>query len=324
MGCRVEPAFYLPLGPIYIARPGAEDIPLGPPSGPHDRKGGSMSRLLVLTLALSCAATWAQADSGALKRIKDSGTITLGYRDNAAPFSFRGTDGKPAGYSVDLCSRIANAIKGELKLKSLKVNWVPVTAQTRLKAVADGKVDMECSMTTVTLARQKQVDFSSLIFVDGGNALMREDTKLRRAVDLAGKKVAVQGGTTTEQLLRQALKAQRVDAEVVVVKTPAEGLARLQDGSVAAFAGDRIALALLARNARDPDKLQMLEQDYSYEPYAIVLPRGDSDLRLAVNRELARLFRSGDISEVMNMWFGAIGTPSVLLTAMVYLNSIPE
>jgi ABC-type amino acid transport substrate-binding protein len=283
-----------------------------------------MSRLLVLTLALSCAATCAQADGGALKRIKDSGTITLGYRDNAAPFSFRGTDDKPAGYSVELCSRIANAIKQQLKLPALKVNWVAVNAQTRLKAVAEGKVDMECGMTTVTLARQKQVDFSNLIFVDGGNMLLREDATLRRTADLAGRKIAVQGGTTTEQVLRQSLKALRVDAEILHVKTPAEGLALVEDGKATALAGDRIVLAMLAKRARDPGKLQMLEQDYSYEPYAITLPRGDADLRLAVNRELARLFRTGDISEVLNHWFGAIGAPSVLLTAMVYLNSIPE
>ena len=283
-----------------------------------------MSRLFALALALSCAATCAQADGGVLKRIKDSGTITLGYRDNAAPFSFRGTDGRPAGYSVELCSRITGAIRQELKLPALKINWVAVTAQTRLKAVADGKIDMECGMTTVTLARQKQVDFSSLIFVDGSNVLLREDETLRQASDLAGRKIAVQGGTTTEQVLRRTLKTLRVEAEVLPVRTPAEGLALVEDGKAVGFAGDRIALLALAKSARDPDKLQMLAQDYSYEPYAIVLPRGESDLRLAVNRELSRLFRSGDISDILNHWFGALGAPSVLLTAMVYLNSIPE
>src|SRR5262245_34271025 len=109
----------------------------------RNRREGSMSRLFAIALALSCAATCAQADGGALKRIQDSGTITLGYRDNAAPFSFRGTDGRPAGYAVDLCTRIAGAIKQQLKLPGLKVNWVPVTAQTRISAVADGKIDME-------------------------------------------------------------------------------------------------------------------------------------------------------------------------------------
>jgi ABC-type amino acid transport substrate-binding protein len=282
-----------------------------------------MLRLLLAFAFASCCAT-ASAESGALQRIKDSGAITIGYRDNAAPFSFRGTDGRPAGYSVELCSRIANAIKQQLKLPALKVNWVPVASQTRLMAVADGKVDMECGMTTVTMARQKQVDFSSLIFVDGGNMLLREDPTLHTATDFAGRKIAVQGGTTSEQVLRQSLKMLGINVEILLVKTPAEGLALVEDGKAAAFAGDRIALLTLAKRARDPDKLQMLEQDYSYEPYAIALPRGDTDLRLAVNRELARLFRTGEISEVLNHWFGAIGSPSVLLTALVYLNSIPE
>lgn len=283
-----------------------------------------MLRLLAFALALSSTTAWGQEVGAALKRIQDKATIVLGYRDNAAPFSFRGTDGKPAGYSVELCTRIATAIKQELKLPSLKIEWVPVTSQSRLKAVVEGKVAMECGMTTVTLTRQKEVDFSNLIFVDGGNMLLREDAALRRIADLAGKKIAVQGGTTTEQVLRRSLKAQRVETEIVLVKTPAEGLALVEDGKAAAYAGDRIALLVLAKRARDSAKLQVLEQDFSYEPYAITLPRGDSELRLAVNRELARLFRTGEISEILNYWFGAIGAPSILLTAMVYLNSFPE
>lgn len=287
-----------------------------------------MPRFPAYTLAgalmLATLPALAQPQSAVLKRIKDSGTITLGYREQAAPFSFRGTDGRPAGYSVELCTRIASAIRHELKMPALKIEWIPVNAQTRMKAVAEGKIAMECGMTTVTLTRQKEVDFSGLIFVDGGNMLLREDPALRRAADLAGRKIAVQGGTTTEHVLRQSLKAQRVDVELVLVKTPAEGLALVEDGKAAALAGDRIVLAVLALKAREPAKLQMLEQDYSYEPYALVLPRGDVEFRLSVNRELARLFRSGEITGILNEWFGAIGAPSVLLASMIYLYSIPE
>jgi ABC-type amino acid transport substrate-binding protein len=287
-----------------------------------------MPKTFTTAIALAFAATAlplsAQQESAVLKRIKDTGTITLAYRDHASPFSFRGTDGRPAGYSVEICARIATAIRQELKLPHLKVEWIPVDSRTRLKVVAEGKAAMECGMTTVTMTRQKQVDFSSLIFVDGGNMLLREDPGLRRAADLAGKRIAVQGGTTTEQVLRRGLKERRVDAEIVLVKTPAEGLAMVEDGKAAALAGDRIALAALVPTAREPAKLQMLEQDYSYEPYALVLPRGDAEFRLAVNRELARLFRSGEITEVLNEWFGALGSPSVLLASMIYLNSIPE
>ena len=285
-----------------------------------------MLRLLFVLLAVTATATgaWAQSESPTLKRIKESGTINLGYRAGAAPFSYRGSDGRPAGYSVELCQRIAGAIRQQLKLTGLKVNWVPVTAETRFSAVVDGKVDMECGMATVTMSRQQQVDFSHLIFVDGGNMIVRDDAGLKRPADLAGRKIAVQGGTTTEQILRAAIKAQRIDTEIVRVKSLAEGLARLEDGGVHAVAGDRVALAAAAANAKDPSKLGMLEQDYSYEPYALVLPRGDPDFRLAVNRELARLFRSGEISGLLNHWFGAYGNPSVLLAAFVYLNSFPE
>jgi ABC-type amino acid transport substrate-binding protein len=283
-----------------------------------------MLKLIALALALSSAAVWAQDSGGALKRIQETATISLGYRENAAPFSFRGTDGKPTGYTVELCTRIANAIKQELKLRTLTVTWVPLSSQSRLKAVADGTVAMECGTTTVTLARQKEVDFSNLVFVDGGNLLVREDSSLHRTSDLAGRKIAVQAGTTTEQTLRRTLAAQRIGADLVLVKTPAEGLALVEDGAVVGYAGDRFALLMLARRARDPSKLQMLEHDFSYEPYAITLPRGDAGLRLSVNRELARLYRTGEISEILNHWFGAIGEPSVLLAAMLYLNSTPE
>jgi len=283
-----------------------------------------MLRLLFVLLAVTATGAWAQSESPALKRIKESGTINLGYRAGAAPFSYRGSDGRPAGYSVELCQRIAGAIRQQLKLTGLKVNWVPVTAETRFAAVVDGKIDMECGMATVTMSRQQHVDFSHLIFVDGGNMIVRDDAGLKRPADLAGRKIAVQGGTTTEQILRAAIKAQRIDTEIVRVKSLAEGLARLEDGGVHAVAGDRVALAAAAANAKDPSKLGMLEQDYSYEPYALVLPRGDPDFRLAVNRELARLFRSGEISGLLNHWFGAYGNPSVLLAAFVYLNSFPE
>ena len=283
-----------------------------------------MFRLLAIALALFSAAAWGQAGGGALKRIQDSSTITLGYRDNAAPFSFRGTDGRPAGYSVELCTRIAGAIQRELKLPALKIAWVPVGPQSRLKAVKDGTIAIECGMTTVTMTRQKDVDFSNLIFVDGGNMLVREDPALRRTADLAGKKIAVQGGTTTEQTLRKVLKAQNIAAELVLVKTPAQGLALVEDGAAVAYAGDRVALLQLAKSARDPAKLQSLEQDFSYEPYALMLPRDDAALRLVVNRELARLYRTGEISEILNHWFGALGEPSLLLAALFYINSIPE
>ena len=137
----------------------------------------------------------------------------------------------------------------------------------------------------------------------------------RRVWCLAIEEV-VRHAVADEVVAHRRLAAQRIDAELVPVKTPADGLAQVEGGTVAGFAGDRVALLVLARGAREPAKLQMLEQDFSFEPYAITLPRGDAGLRLAVNRELARLYRSGEISEILNHWFGAIGEPSVRVRIM--------
>jgi polar amino acid transport system substrate-binding protein/glutamate/aspartate transport system substrate-binding protein len=278
----------------------------------------------LLSLAVAGLSAYAEPPTGALKRIHDTGTIKIGYREDALPFSFVGTDGEPTGYSVELCTRVANAIKGQLKLPSLKTTWVPVTAETRIDAVDHGKVDIECGMTTVTMGRQEKVDFSYLVFADGGNMLVRQDSKATRLADLNGKKVAVQSATTTEQLVRDGLAQRRIQVEVVPVSHAREGLTLLEDGKVDGYAGDRTALLGLALKARDISKLRLIDEDFSYEPYAIMLPRNDADLRLAVNRELTRLYRSGEIADILNDWFGAFGQSGVLLSSMFYLNAIPE
>lgn len=278
----------------------------------------------LLALAFTSLAPQAGTPGGVLDRVAKTGTIHLGYRENALPFSFVGTDGQPAGYSVELCTRVANGIKEQLKLPALKTVWVPVTADNRIDAVTSGKVDVECGMTTVTMSRQEKVDFSYLVFADGGNMLVRVDSGIARLADLNGKKVAVQAQTTTEQLVRQGLGERRIAVEIVTVKGPAEGLEALEAGRADAYAGDRMALIGLALKAKDIEKLRLIEDDFSYEPYALMLPRADDDLRLAVNRELTRLYRSGEITEILNDWFGALGGPGVLLTTLFYLNAIPE
>ena len=278
----------------------------------------------LLSLAMASLSVPAEPLTGALKRIHDTATIKMGYREEALPFSFVGTDGEPTGYSVELCTRVANAIKDQLKLPALNTTWVPVTADTRIDAVVDGKVDVECGMTTVTMGRQEKVDFSYLVFADGGNMLVREDSKASRLADLNGKKVAVQVGTTTERLVRDGLGQRRIELEAVPVGHASEGLALLEEGKVDGYAGDRTALLGLALKARDVSKLRLIDEDFSYEPYAIMLPRNDADLRLAVNRELARLYRTGEIADILNAWFGAFGQSGVLLSSMFYLNAIPE
>jgi ABC-type amino acid transport substrate-binding protein len=248
----------------------------------------------------------------------------LGYIDGAVPFSYAGANGEPQGYSVDLCRAVADAIGQQLRMPRLKTRWVKLTVQNRIDAVRRRQVDVECSTTTWTLARQKLVDFSLITFVDGGSILTKVDNSGRRLADFGGKRIAVMGGTTTDAALRESLKRGLVAAELVRVKTRDEGLELLRQGQVDGLASDRTTLigVVVARAAGDSFKL--LEEDFSIEQYALMLPRGDTDFRLAVNRALARLYRSGEIRRVYDRWLGPLGPPSVLLSATYFIQSLSE
>ena len=266
----------------------------------------------------------AQELTGTLKKIKDSGTITIGYREQSVPFSFRGQDGKPAGYSVDLCQRIATGVQQQLKLSKLDVKWVAVTPETRIQSVVNGTVDLECGSTTNSLSRQEQVDFSHMIFVDGASILVKQSEKMASFQDLSGKKIAVIPGTTTDTAMRNALQKAFVNAQIVAVKEHREGLAMLESGSVDAYASDRTILIGLGLTAKDPSQFAIAEQYFSYEPYGFMLKRGDAPFRLAVNRVLSSLYRSREVMQVYGRWFGKLGDPSNLLLAMYALHALPE
>jgi ABC-type amino acid transport substrate-binding protein len=280
-------------------------------------------RFFLCALAASGIAGVAAAASPTLDRIKSTGTVTFAYRDGAAPFSFKARNGRPQGYSVELCERVAAAIGKALAISALKVEWRPVDAATRLDAVTSGLADAECGTTTITLARMERVDFSVPIFVDGGSVLVREKDHLARLTDLKGRKIAVIPGTTTEPALQRALKVIEVTAEFVPVKTSAEGAALLLAGKADAFASDRVVLAGI-KLAQGSDELELINQDFSFEPYALVVRRDDPDFRLAVNRALVGLYKSGDIDAVYVKWLAPLGRPGPLLNAMFYLNSLPD
>ena len=279
---------------------------------------------LSLTVALAAVPAWAQDLQGTLKKIKDSGTITLGYREQSVPFSFKGTDGTPAGYSVDLCKSVATAVQQQLKLQKLDVKWVPVTVDTRMQAVANGTVDLECGSTTNTLSRQEQVDFSSMTFVDGGSLLVKTTGKPSSFQDLAGKKIGVIPGTTTETALKATLQKALVNAQVTPVKDHREGLTGVENGTLDAYASDRVILIGLAVTAQDPSQFAIADTYLSYEPYGLMLRRGDAPFRLTVNRALAQLYRSGEVLQIYGRWFGKLGTPGNLLIAMYALHALPE
>ncbi len=242
---------------------------------------------------------------------------------DAPPFAFRAADGQPSGYSVDLCRQVAGLIGRRLDTE-LKVNWVPVTAADRVTKVTGGEVDLECGITTVTLGRQQVVDFSSLIFVDGGAVLMRaEDGTAKRIADLGGKTLGAMPGTTTEPALRAALKARQIDAKVVLVKDEQDGMAALREKRIDGFAADRIVLVGLVMRAPTGGTFALSGDDFSFEPYALMMRR-DPDFRLAVNRALSEIYRGPALGEIFERWFGAVGAPGPLLVAMYYLNVFAE
>jgi len=199
-----------------------------------------------------------------------------------------------------------------------------VNADTRIAAVATGKADAVCGTTTITLTRMQSVDFSVPIFVDGGSVMVKAGAKLATLADLKGRRIAVIGGTTTEKSLQRALNLFDAPATLVPVKDSAAGMAVLAQGAVDGFAGDRVVLSGLRLAAPNASELQILAQDFSLEPYAIVVPRNDPDFRLAVNRALVNLYRSGEIDPIFQRWLGSLGQPSPMLHSMFYLNTLPE
>ncbi len=266
----------------------------------------------------------AQALEGALKKIRDTKTITIAYRTDAVPFSFADSKNAPAGYTVDLCKRVVASLEQQLKLQGLQVNWTPATSQNRFELVAKRQADMECGATTATLSRMETVDFSSFVFVDSTGVLVRNDAGVKSLADLAGKRIAAIAGTTNEKALTEALKKRFVNGTVVTVKSRDEGLKALETGQVQGFASDKILIVALSGKVKDPTQYTMLSEDLSFEPYAIVLPRGDAAFRLAVNRALSQLYRSPAIGDLWSRWFGPLGKPGVLVEAMFFLGAIPE
>lgn len=282
-----------------------------------------LAALIAAGIACAGAAVPAGA-SPTLDRIKATGAISFGYRDNAVPFSYKDREGRVQGYSVELCTRIAGAIQKELGLAELRIEWTPVEASSRLDYVTSGKVDAVCGTTTITLSRMKLVDFSLPIFVDGGSVLVRAKAKLGKLADLKGKRIAVIAGTTTEQELPRGMSAIGATAVLVPVKNGVEGMTLLREGKVDGYAADRVVLAYLKLRSPDPNAYAFIANDFSYEPFGLPLRRDDPDFRLAVNRALAGLYRTGDIDAIFQRWLGALGRPGTLLHSMFYLSTIPE
>ena len=279
---------------------------------------------LVPAVCLVAFGAAAQGTTDTLARIKAAKAINVAFSGDSPPFSSVGADNQPAGYSIDICRKVIAQVARATGVADLKVNWLVGTAAERVQMVASGKADIDCANTTATQTRMQSVDFSGLIFVETGGFLVLATPSIQKVGDLAGRRIGVIGGTTTEARLEAMLKERQQDAKITRLKDGNEGVAMLESGSLDAFASDKLKLVGLARDAKDPSKLALLQEDLSYEPLAFALPRGDSAFRLEVNRALTRVYVSGEIEPIFGQWFGRMVRPTALLAALYVLNSIPQ
>ena len=281
---------------------------------------------LILALSASVASVSAQSQipsDSRLKAITETKTIRIAYRTDATPFSFANEKGEATGFSIDLCQLVTKSIAQQFNLQDLKIQWVPVDVHTRLTAVSGGQADLECGSSTVTLGRMKEVDFSNIIFVESTGMLVTRASNIHAFTDMAGKRIAVVSGTTNGAAVLAQSHHDNFDVTLVNVNTRDEGMAALQSGKVDGYAGDK--LLLIGTQVKDPQVLIMLPDDLSIEAYAIVVPRGDWALRLAVNTGLAQIYRSGTIATVFSTWFGKLGLePGVLARAAYVLGGLSE
>ena len=250
----------------------------------------------------------AQPSSPTLDRIADTGEFRIGFVPDAPPMSFLDDQGNAVGYSIELCRAIAAAIRIELGLESLDLSFTPlVSMNDRLSAVESGEVDIECGATTVTLTRRERVDFTLLTFITGGAVLSRADRPLAGVETIAGNDIAVIAGTTTEASLREYLESNEIPARLVSIQTHDEGMKALADGEIDGYASDRAMLIGQVFRAGGTNDYRLTQNVFSFEPYAMMLRRGDSAFRLAADRALAGIYRTARIRRIYHNWFGRYG-----------------
>ena len=257
---------------------------------------------LLLAGALALPAH-AQELTGTLKKIKDAGSVTLGYRESSVPFSYLNAAKRPIGYSIDLCLEIVEEVKDALGVETLDVKYVAVNPENRIDMVASGKVDLECGSTTNNLERQKRVAFSPVIFVSGTKLLVRRPVTIRSYLDLKGKTVAVTAGTTNQAAMKALSDKQKLGMRFAVAKDHAQAFTLLEKGRADAFATDDVLLyGLVARSGRSRE-FQVVGEFLSYDPYGIMFRRDDPDFAGVVKDAFERLATSRELEQTYNKWF---------------------
>jgi ABC-type amino acid transport substrate-binding protein len=281
-----------------------------------------MKRLLTAVICVAlCGASLPGRAEVVLDNILKSGTLKLGYREQSPPFSFLGPDQRPQGYSIDLCKSVASEIARKIGQRALEIKWVAVDANNRFDALKKGDIDLLCGNTTQTLARRAEFDFSLMTFVDGAGLLYRRGEQPKTEQDMRGLRFVVVEGTTTEATLDKLVASSRLGAQLLRARDHDAALATLREKRAEAYAADRTVL--IATALKEGGQYELSPAQFNYEPYGLAFRR-DTDLRLLIDRTLARLYRNGEIEMIMGHWFAQIGHLTPALEAMIQLNALPE
>ena len=286
-----------------------------------------MRLLLTTTLVLMFATANAENHVDTLKRVLETGEFRIGYVPDAPPLSFRDSNDNVVGYSIDLCRQIASAVRDELGLEKIVISYTPLESmEQRLSAIENGEVDIECGATTVTLSRRERVDFTLMTFITGSAVLSRKSNPIGNVDDIDGETIAVLSGTTTEDVMRRVIEVNEFDVELQLISSHNEGMELLNARKVAGYASDRAMLiGQVFRNANAKNQYAMTRSSLSFEPYAMMIPRGDTKFRLVADRALASLFRGARIRRVYHNWFGRYGEPlSPIVEAMYQFQAVGE
>ncbi|MEN3292379.1 MAG: glutamate/aspartate transport system substrate-binding protein [Burkholderiales bacterium] len=264
-----------------------------------------LSKLIPVLVGAGLIACTAHAQdlTGTLKKIKDTGTITVGHRESSIPFSYLDDKQKPIGYAMDLCMRIVDAVKTELKMPNLKVNLQPVTSSNRIPLLQNGTIDLECGSTTNSVTRQQQVAFGPTYFVINVTAAVKKSSKINTLADLSGKTVSTTSGTTAVPLLKTYEKTKNAEIKEIYGKDHAEAFLLMADDRVAAFVMDDILLAGQIANARNPADFKIIPESLRQEPYSMMLRKDDPQFKALVDKTVGGIMKSGEIEKIYAKWF---------------------
>jgi glutamate/aspartate transport system substrate-binding protein len=253
-------------------------------------------------LAFAAAPVLAQ-DSGTLKKVKDSGTITIGYRDASIPFSYLNDQQQPIGYAMDICYRIVDAVKKKLNMPNLKVALNPVTSSTRIPLMANGTIDLECGSTTNNAERKKQVDFGMTYFVIKYRYVAKKSSKMDTIEDLKGQTVVSTAGTTDIKALNELNSSKNMGMNILSANDHPAAFLMVETGRAKAFLMDDILLSGLVANSKNPGEFHISTASLGLEPYSLMLRRDDPEFKKVVDDTMSQLYKSGEIEKIYNKWF---------------------